>query len=107
MPQPKNRSRSVRRLSRVTPSGRNVVHYRRREGKLPHCAICKAELNGIPAGGGKGKSTRSNSRKFGGVLCSACTSQVIKLGSRIENGEMKMSEIGIRQRQYVLQMMSH
>jgi large subunit ribosomal protein L34e len=108
MPQPKNRSRSMRRLSRVTQKGRNVVHYRRKENRLPHCAVCNAELNGIPVKSKLGgKSIKTNSRKFGGVLCSSCTADVIKLGSRIENGEMKMGDIGIKQRRYVLQMISH
>lgn len=102
------RSRSYRRLSRVTPSKRNVVHYVRRKNSFPHCAICGSELNGISANPtAKGRSLRTNSRKFGGVLCSSCNAEVIKLASRIENGEMKLNSIGVRQRQYVLQTIAH
>ncbi|MDE1825162.1 MAG: 50S ribosomal protein L34e [Candidatus Micrarchaeota archaeon] len=108
MPRPMYRSRSYRRLSRVTPSKRHTIHYARRKNSFPHCAICKAELNGISISKtAKGKSLKSNSRKFGGVLCSSCTGEVIKLASRIENGEMKINSIGIRQKQYVLQMIAH
>ncbi len=75
---------------------------------MPHCAICGMELNGISIKrDSKGKSLRTNSRLFGGTLCSSCSSSVIKLASRIENGEMKLNDIGIRQRSYVLQMISH
>ncbi|MDE1846340.1 MAG: 50S ribosomal protein L34e [Candidatus Micrarchaeota archaeon] len=102
------RSRSYRRLSRVTPSKKNVVHYERRKNSLPHCAICAAELNGISiAKNAKGRTSKTNSRKFGGVLCASCNAEVIKLASRIENGEMKLNSIQIKQKQYVLQMIAH
>ncbi len=102
------RSRSMRRLDRVTPKGRHVLHYRRRANSLPHCGICGAELSGISIKrGAKSGSRRSNERLFGGALCARCTSEVIKYASRIEQGEMKMSEVGIKQRAYILQMVSH
>ena len=107
MPKPMHRSSSFRRLDRVTPSKRHVIHYKRRGGSLPHCAICRKELNGISSQRGKAKSRKSNSRLFGGVLCSACSGNVIKLASRIEHGEMRVNDIGIRERNYVLQMISH
>lgn len=102
-----HRSRSFRKSEKKSPKGRHVVHYSRRSNSLPHCAICSTELNGIAISASKGKTSRSNSRKFGGVLCSNCTGNVIKLASRIENGEMKMQSIGIKERAFVLQMISH
>lgn len=108
MPRPMHRSKSFRRTDRVTPKGRHVLHFTRRPGSKPHCAICKAELNGIPASRrAKGRTINSNARMFGGVLCSKCSASVIKLASRIEQGEMKLNDIGIVQRNYVLQMISH
>lgn len=101
-----HRSRSFRRLDRVTPQGRHVLHFKRKANSLPHCAICKNELNGISQRP-RGKSTSTNSRKFGGVLCSSCTGKVIKLASRIEQGEMKLNDISIVDRAFVLQMISH
>ena len=105
MPKPMHRSRSFKKANRITSTGRNVLHYKRAKPSQPHCAICRAELNGISMKGGK--SRRTNSRLFGGVLCPNCTSDVIKLGSRIENGEMKLDEIAIRQKGYVLQLLAH
>ncbi len=103
-----HRSRSVRRVARVTPKGRNVMHYPRRKPSMPHCAICRKELNGISIKrNAKGRTLKSNARLFGGSLCASCTSEVVKLASRVENSEMKRSEIGIRQRRYILQMISH
>lgn len=108
MPKPMNRSRSFRRLDRVTAKNRHVIHYERRKGSLPHCAICRQELNGIPQlKNNKGRTRATNARIFGGVLCSSCSSNIIKLASRIEHGEMKLNDIGIRERGYVLQMISH
>ena len=108
MPKPMHRSRSFRRLDRVTPSGRHVIHYERRKPGMPHCAICGSGLHGISrAKNPKGKSRRTIARIFGGVLCTKCTSEVIKLASRIENGEMKLNDIGMKQKNYVLQMIAH
>ena len=105
MPKPMHRSSSFKRSNKITSTGRNVIHYRRAKPSEPHCAICRAELNGIGTTGGK--SRRTNSRLFGGVLCPNCTSDVIKLGSRIEHGEMKLDDIGVRQKSYVLQLLAH
>ncbi|MCL5427955.1 MAG: 50S ribosomal protein L34e [Candidatus Marsarchaeota archaeon] len=102
-----HRSRSRRRLQRVTPKRRSVIHYRRRANSMPHCAICKAELNGITLSRSGGRSRRTNSRLFGGVLCAKCTSDIVKAASRIEQGNMKLNDIGIGQRAFVLQMLSH
>lgn len=102
-----HRSRSMRQLDRVTRSGKHVIHYERKEPQLPHCAICRAELNGIGRANAKGSSRRSNSRKFGGVLCAGCTGDVIKLASRVENGEMRLNRIDMRRRTYILQLLAH
>ncbi len=102
-----HRSSSFRRLDRVTPKQRHVIHYERKRGKMPHCPICGSALNGIPTRQRAPRSRKSNSRLFGGVLCATCTGTVIKLASRIEQGEMKLNDIGIKQRNYVLQMISH
>lgn len=107
MPKPMHRSTSFRKVAKITPTGRHVIRYSRRKNSMPHCAVCNAELNGLSITKNVSKSMKTNSRKFGGVLCSKCTSEVIKLSSRIENGEMKLNDIGIKHRQYVLQMQSH
>lgn len=72
---------------------------------MPHCAICGNELSGISLYGGR--SRRRNSRLFGGVLCHSCTAEVIKLKSRVEQGDMKLDDVGIKQRAYVLQLVAH
>jgi len=105
MPKPMHRSRSFKKSDRITLKGRHVVHYRRAKPSMPHCAICRKELNGISVKGGR--SRRTNSRLFGGVLCANCAADVVKLGSRVEQGEMKLDDIGMKQRTYVLQLVAH
>lgn len=107
MPKPMQRSRSMRRLDRVTPKNRHVIHYKRRPGSLPHCGRCGKELNGIPQKKGKGRTSMTNARLFGGVLCASCAGTIIKLASRIEQGEMKINDISIVDKGYVLQLISH
>ncbi len=103
-----HRSRSQRRLHRVSPKGKHVIHYERKRNSEPHCALCKSELNGINTNKNvKGKTLKTNSRIFAGVLCASCAGSVITAASRIEHGEMKINDISIRQRAYVLQMISH
>jgi len=99
------RSHSMKKSQRVTKSKRTVTHYRRGKNSMPHCAICGSELNGISSHGGK--SRRTNSRIFGGVLCAKCTAQIVKLGSRVENGDITLDDIGMNQRAYVLQLVAH
>jgi len=105
MPKPMHRSTSFKEIHRITKGKRHVVHYRRGADSQPHCAICRTELHGISTSGGK--SRRTNNRLFGGVLCANCTAEVVKLGSRVEQGDMKLTDIGIRQRSYVLQLVAH
>jgi len=105
MPKPMLRSHSFKKVKRHLRGSGTVTHYRRAKPSNPHCALCEAELNGISRRGGR--SRRSNSRLFGGVLCAGCTAEVVKLGSRIERGDMKLDDISIRQRAFVLQLVAH
>ncbi|MEM3781371.1 MAG: hypothetical protein QXT43_00210 [Candidatus Micrarchaeaceae archaeon] len=108
MPKPMHRSRSVRRQDRITPKGRHILHFERKPGSLPHCGICGAELNGVGISSRlHGKSRKRVERLFGGVLCARCTASIVSLASRIENGEMRLNEIGAKERNYVLQLMAH
>lgn len=77
------RSRSLRKIKRVAPSGKNVVHFERRRPEKAKCAACKSELSGVPRlrqaklsklSGSKHKP----SRMFGGKLCPSCAREEIK-----------------------------
>ncbi len=107
MPEPRFRSHSFKKTNRITIKGRNVIHYKRANNAHPHCAICKSELNGISISEKGGKSRRSNSRIFGGVLCASCASDIVTLGSRVENGNIKLDDVNIKQRKFVMQLVAH
>ncbi len=77
MPQPRRRSRSLRKIFVKTPGGRTTVHYKRRKPKAAHCGRCGAILKGIPHERpykmeNMGKSKKRPERPYGGVLCSKC-----------------------------------
>ena len=66
-----------------TPGAKNVIHYRVHKANIAKCAVCKKELNGIPAllpGKQKNtpKSMKTVERPFGGNLCSKCSRDKIK-----------------------------
>ncbi len=107
MPKPMHRSHSFRKLKRVTSTGKVVVHYERKKNSLPHCGLCGVELNGIDQDLKGGRSRRTNSRLFGGVLCANCTAKIVTMRSRIEQGDMKLDDIGIKEKAFVLQLVSH
>jgi large subunit ribosomal protein L34e len=78
MPRPNKRSRTFRRIYVKTPSGKNVLLYKRRKPKLAHCPNCGKILHGIPKElpykmRNLSKSQKRPERIFGGTLCAYCT----------------------------------
>ncbi|MCX8175062.1 MAG: hypothetical protein N3E51_02565 [Candidatus Micrarchaeota archaeon] len=95
MPLPKNRSSSVRKIAVRTPKGGHAMHYkRRRKGKKHSCAVCKARLPGVA-------DRKAPNRRFGGRLCTSCSSRAIIIAQRIKEGGMKLSEVDILLLPYV------
>lgn len=77
MPEPRFRSRSLRRVYVRTPGGKLVIHYKKRKPKIPHCSKCGAVLKGVPRERPYklkklAKTQRRPERPYGGVLCSRC-----------------------------------
>ncbi|EHP69404.1 MAG: 50S ribosomal protein L34e [Metallosphaera yellowstonensis] len=70
---PFQRSTSLRKLYRRTPSGKISVIFYRRKDSVAKCSICKRPLRG---------SMDSSSRQYGGYLCHKCLSMGIKLAVR-------------------------
>lgn len=82
MPRPNKRSRTFRRVYVKTPSGRNVLTYKRRKPKSQHCANCGRALLGVPKElpykmKNSPKSQKRPERIFGGNLCLECTRREI------------------------------
>jgi len=81
MPQPRKRSRSLRKIFVKTPGGRTTVHYKYRKPKAARCGKCGAVLKGVaremPYKMKKlGKSKKRSTRPYGGVLCSRCMKEL-------------------------------
>jgi len=87
MPEPRYRSRSLRRRYLRTPGGRVTIHYWRKKPDVAKCALCGQPLRGVPrlrpAEFRKlTKSQRRPERPFGGCLCHKCLALEIKKAVR-------------------------
>jgi len=79
----KHKSRSMRRVHVRTPSGRHVIHYRKRKPKKIRCSICGGVLHGVLRAGvaitrNTAKTKKVPSRAYGGNFCSRCSRDKIK-----------------------------
>ncbi len=83
----KQKSRTMRRVYKTTPGGRNKVDYVLRKPKKLRCFNCNNELHGIPRLrpiklSNLAKTKRRPQRALGGVMCSACSRRAIIEKSR-------------------------
>jgi ribosomal protein L34E len=95
---PRFRSRSVRKIR--TSSKKFPFHYERRKGRTACCALCGVKLN-IKRNGAKSK--RIPSRPFGGVLCSKCSFDVMKLAGKVMGAHIKLEDVDSERRKFVRQ----
>ncbi|RLG55183.1 MAG: 50S ribosomal protein L34e [Candidatus Hydrothermarchaeota archaeon] len=82
MPQPRYRSKAQAKLFVRVPSGRTVVHYRRRLPGKAVCGVCGALLSGVPRARPAAmrklpKSKKKPNRPYGGNLCPKCSRRMI------------------------------
>ena len=87
MVRPALRSRSLARVYVRLPSSRTTIHYRKRKPSRARCAVCKRELNGVPALRPINlrrlpKSRRRPERPYGGYLCPSCLKEFLKKAIR-------------------------
>ena len=102
MPVPKNRSTSVRKIHRRTPKGGHAIHYARRvKGKSHSCALCGSRLQAVSSSTKLPGSAHAPNRKFGGNLCSGCSSRVLVARSRLKEGALQLSDVEVRMLRYV------
>jgi len=86
MVQGRYKSRTFRKVKVKTATGVNV-QYRLRKPKAARCAICHSVLKGTPRQRpvkmkNMPKSSKRPERPYGGVLCSKCTREQIKMQTR-------------------------
>jgi large subunit ribosomal protein L34e len=103
MPLPKNRSNSVRKIKYKTQQGDSRVRYRRRvKGKKHTCAISGKLLSGVNSLRSKAKSKKRPERPFGGRLSPSVSRKVVKLRSRLNEGEISIDEVPVELLPYVV-----
>jgi len=72
MVSPQKRSRSVKKVKKKTPGGRKITHFKAGKHKKPSCGRCSKKLS------------LNASRKYGGALCTNCSSELIRYVTRLE-----------------------
>ena len=86
MPKPKFRSKSLRKVFVRVPSGRTVVHYKKRKPKVGHCSICKKPMMGVARLRDnkikKIAKTKKRVERPYPNLCSSCMRKIIIMGAR-------------------------
>ena len=97
----KNRSKSVKRVFRRTPSGRVSTLFKAGKHKPARCRLCGALLGGVKLSRRVAKSEKVPSRIFAGQLCPACVSDVVKAKARMRAGVAKLADFGLRQREFI------
>jgi len=98
---PRNRSRSAKRVFKRTPTGRNVLHYKKRRLRMPLCRLCGAGLGGVNNSRRASKSEKVPTRIFAGQICAGCTAEIVKMKSRVALGEMKLEDASMAQREFI------
>jgi len=64
------KSRSLRRVVRSTPGGKNITLYKKRKHSKPTCPVTGERLKGVPTKDNVPKSMKRPERPYGGVLSS-------------------------------------
>ncbi len=87
MPAMRYRSRTLRRVKKVTPGGKNVVHYKKRKPSPAKCGNCGKPLGGVPSERPYKMRTLAKTKKrperaYGGVLCPSCLKAKLKEEAR-------------------------
>jgi len=87
MPQPRRRSRTLRRVHKKMPGGSTRMVYEKRKPKVPKCALCGAKLKGIPRlrpfkAMNTPKTMKRTERAYGGFMCGNCLRAKIKQEAR-------------------------
>lgn len=87
MPRGMLKSRTLRRVFKKLPGGSTKLHYTERKPKQAHCGRCGAILHGVPRARPVdskrlAKTEKRPERPYGGVLCSMCLRDTIKVESR-------------------------
>ncbi len=84
---PRYRSGRHSRVHKVTPGGKTVLTFQKKNPGTQKCAVCGTELRGIPRlrnveAKNSAKSKKTVERPFGGFMCANCLKSKLKLEAR-------------------------
>ena len=79
--------KSMKKVKRKTPTGQNILVYRKKRRGAAVCSNCGRELHGIPRARDAemrklAASERRPNRKFGGCYCADCSREIFKEKAR-------------------------
>jgi ribosomal protein L34E len=100
----KRRSWKLRKVFRKTSKGKSRETYIRTKKTVANCGICGSALQGISTKRSLPKSGKRHGRPFAGALCGECTSEIMKLKTRVADKTMQPRDIELRYRKYVEQL---
>jgi len=100
------RSTSAKTRSRTTPSGRSIKMRKPKKPGAAHCALCARILQAVPRRSRSqlaklSKTEKRPERVYGGVLCAACSQQIVKEKTRLATGTLLRSEVPITHLKYI------
>ena len=83
----RHKSGRLARVHKVTPGGKTVLTFQRRNPSAQKCSSCKTQLKGIPRlktskAKNAPKSKKTVERAYGGFLCAKCLKQKLKAEAR-------------------------
>lgn len=91
-------SRARKRIvKKKSPKGREIIRIEKVKPKKVVCGICGKEFY----------PSKNFKRPFNNVLCPSCVKETIKIASRVERGEIKLSDVDAKYKKYVLQVFAH
>ncbi|MEW5955812.1 MAG: 50S ribosomal protein L34e [Candidatus Micrarchaeota archaeon] len=106
MTSPRMRSTNAKTRMRRTPTGRRTQIQKPKKPSPARCALCACILQAVPRRGRSemaklSKTEKRPERVYGGVLCAACSQQLVKEKTRLATGVLLRSEVPITHLKYI------
>lgn len=103
-----NRFKKLHGTKRKTVKNKTVIHKQDKPSPAI-CALCGTKLHGVPRKGKAelsklSKTQKRPERKFGGVLCSSCVTQLVKEKTRLQAGVIGEEEVSLMHLKYIRMM---
>ena len=101
------------REKRVKTPSQPAVHKKTGKASKKTCASCGSVLHGVPHGkrvaqvSRMGKSQKSPTGLFGGILCAPCKKRTVENGIKVRLGIKPLEDISLKEKNFVEQAMAY